>query len=1097
MKHAYLLVFLLLAARLPATYGQNLAFSAAEGFSPEGLAGQATGKAVAVDAAGNQYVTGSFSGTIKLGTATLTSDERNNVFVAKRAANTGAWLWAVRSHGRGDAGGTGIAVSAAGAVLVTGSYNAASGLVFATSAPGASVPTYTALSGVWATDIFVARFDAATGACAWAVSAGGGDDDQATAVAVDGSGNAYVTGWLGRFGTDPVFTTSAAGVLPATTFALPSGSYRPGFVARFDGGTGACAWAMPTAGVGEPRGQGIAVDAAGAVFVTGAFNGTAEFFTSPFGATTATTTPLVSAGLDDVFLLRLASSTGACTWAVRAGGVHSERGMAVAVDGRGNVFVTGFYFLTAYFTTSAPGTSPATTLALPPATSADVFVARFAGATGACAWAVAAGGSTYDWAYAMAADANGDVTVAGSFQGTATFTTSAPGTSPATTTALVMSGNTDAFVARFSGATGACAWASSAGSREASTGVRGMTEAWGVAVDAAGTAYATGSFQVVATFGSPADAQVYQGGMFLAGLSAGAGTWQPPAVPATGGTSYGTALATDAAGNQYLAGSFAGSMQVGSTRLYSWGRNELYLAKRSPTGAWLWAVQTKSTEGMSALGVATDASGHIFVTGQLGTGNYGVPVAVATTFVSSAAGVLPATTLPLPIAGGADGFLARFDAATGACAWAVSFGSTSGERGRAVAVDGNGAVFVAGETNRLVRFTTSAPGTVPATTVALPSVGGTDGFVARFSAATGACAWAMPLAGLDANQATALAADSRGGLYVAGLFEGSAPFVTSAFGSSPATHLTLTSAGDADAFVARLDPATGACAWAVPLSGVGDAIATALALDPSGIPFVAGTFAGTGTLPGPASGPSPGTRSFTAAGETDLFLARLDPATGAAAWAVAAGSIVSDEATSLAANGQGELYVGGFFRQSALFVTSAPGTSPATTTALTTGPRPDLLVARFAAATGACTGAIAAGSPADDTSIALALAPDGTAYATGEITAPATFGPFTLAATAATAYIAAVQLAAPTATAVPIARPSRLQAHPNPARNVVHVASARACSTPFLLIDNLGRTIHTWPAAASGTTATLPLPTIAPGLYTLRCGPASTRLAVE
>lgn len=98
---------------------------------------------------------GNFSGTLVLGTTTLVAAGFYDVFVAKRSASTGAWLWAVQVGGSGTDRGYAIAADAAGNGLVTGS--------FLYSASFATTPTITSLTSAGSRDMFAAQFGAGTG----------------------------------------------------------------------------------------------------------------------------------------------------------------------------------------------------------------------------------------------------------------------------------------------------------------------------------------------------------------------------------------------------------------------------------------------------------------------------------------------------------------------------------------------------------------------------------------------------------------------------------------------------------------------------------------------------------------------------------------------------------------------------------------------------------------------------------------------------------------------------------------------------------------------------------------------------------------------
>lgn len=108
-------------------------------------------------------------------------------------------------------------------------------------------------------------------------------------------------------------------------------------------------------GTSYDEGNGIAVDASGNVYVTGSYNGTATF-----GTTTKT-----SAGGEDIFVAKY-NSSGVLQWVQSAGGTSEDWGNGIAVDGSGNVYVTGRYGSPATF-----GNNSLTSVGV-----TDIFVAR-------------------------------------------------------------------------------------------------------------------------------------------------------------------------------------------------------------------------------------------------------------------------------------------------------------------------------------------------------------------------------------------------------------------------------------------------------------------------------------------------------------------------------------------------------------------------------------------------------------------------------------------------------------------------------------------------------------------------------------------------
>lgn len=456
-----LLLLVLLLAGPGRGWAQAPSFTQALSFNPSGGGGTSVGRAVATDAAGNQYLTGSFEDTLVLGsTRLITSRARGrSLFVAKRSAVTRAWLWVVQTRESGNAHGTGVAVDAAGNALVTGAFSGP--ISFGTSTASILLTSGSSIA-------FVAKFEASTGACTWAVQAGGvNGSGVGTGVAVDAGGNALVTGsFVGAssFSTSPLPTVlTAAGTADV-------------FVARFEASTGACTWAVRAGGSYYEYPTGIAVDGGGNAVVAGYFEVTATFGSGPAA------TVLTSAGNNDGFLAKFGAAAGACAWAVRVGGSSNDYAAAVAVDAGGNALVTGSFNGTATFTTRPAPTT------LVSAGTAEAFVAKFEASTGGCAWAVPTSSGGGGSGNGVAVDANGNALVVGAFCGRAGFSTSP------TLTYLQATGSCNVFVARFGAATGACAWVVGGGSNTNDYG-------HGIAVDAAGNALVTGWFRTSALFG--------------------------------------------------------------------------------------------------------------------------------------------------------------------------------------------------------------------------------------------------------------------------------------------------------------------------------------------------------------------------------------------------------------------------------------------------------------------------------------------------------------------------------------------------------------------------------------------------------------------
>jgi len=420
-------------------------------------------RSTAVDGSGNVYITGYFRGTNidfdpGAGTAYLSSAGWDDIFFAKYDAS-GNYLWA-KSIGSASYGeqGLSIAVDGSGNVYITG--------YFASTAdfdPGAGTASLTPVGGF---DIFFAKYDT-NGNYLWAKNIGGASSDQGNSIAVDGSGNVYITGsFLGTADFDP-----GAGV--ANLIAL-GGTIGDTFFAKYDT-SGNYLWAKRIGNAQDDTGYGIAVDSNGNVYITGFFQNIAMDFDP--GAGTANLTPV---GSIDIFFAKYDAS-GNYLWAKRIGSAYADQGNSIAVDGSGNVYITGAFKGTADFD---PGAGVANLIA---ATGYfDIFFAKY-DTNGNYLWAKRIGHSSYDDSgNSIAVDGSGNVYITGAFRGAADFD---PG---AGTASLTPVGGVDIFFAKYN-ASGNYLWAKRIGST-------GTDAGYSIAVDGSDNVYITGWFQGTADF---------------------------------------------------------------------------------------------------------------------------------------------------------------------------------------------------------------------------------------------------------------------------------------------------------------------------------------------------------------------------------------------------------------------------------------------------------------------------------------------------------------------------------------------------------------------------------------------------------------------
>jgi hypothetical protein len=279
---------------------------------------------------------------------------------------------------------------------------------------------------------------------------GGSGDDYAAGIAVDGAGNAYITGY------------TASANFP--TLNPPQGAYSgsgDAFVAKFNP-TGTLIYSTYVGGSAQDNGSSIAVDAAGAAYITG------QTYSTNFPTQNALQNTY--GGSADAFVTKLSPSGSSLSYSTYLGGSGYEVGYGIAVSATGNAYVTGSTGST-NFPTQAPYQ------AIYAQGGADAFVSEFNTAGSALVYSTYFGGPSGDTGWGIALDGAGDAYIVGDTGSTNLSTQNAfQGTS---------GGSDDAFIAKFNPTGSSLIYSSYLGGS-------GADIAFGVAVDSAGNAYVTG-----------------------------------------------------------------------------------------------------------------------------------------------------------------------------------------------------------------------------------------------------------------------------------------------------------------------------------------------------------------------------------------------------------------------------------------------------------------------------------------------------------------------------------------------------------------------------------------------------------------------------
>ncbi len=399
----------------------------------------------------------------------------------------------------------------------------------------------------------------------------------------------------------------------------------------------------------------------------------------------------------------------------------------------------------------------------------------------------------------------------------------------------------------------------------------------------------------------------------------------------------------DESGNVYISGDFQDTVDLnpgpGTYSLTSLDEtNDYYdgfVAKYSPAGVLLWATQFDYSAGDVAVH-GNDL--YVFVHASNASGQRG---------------------------------LTKLDATTGAIQWL----SPVAAYGAGIAVDSTGDVYLA------TNASYSPSGfTVGAT-------------VSKINPATGTVIWSAATAysgdlGASTND---IAVSGSGSVYVTGSYIGTVDFDTGA-GSFPLTSIPTSSFNKQDAFLWKLNAATGQFEWAGSLGGNGSDFGTAIAIDSANNVYLAGQWAGGQTSSQNDFAPGSSTLTLPRYGSSDIFVEKFIPNTAdggrtlKASWAKSLGGSSVDGASEIALDAAGSIYVGGYFSNTVDFDPSSKKYNLTSTGFL------DAFVCQLTAG-GAFVAATKIGSGGNDFVYGIAIDGLGSVYLAGTFVRTADFDP--------------------------------------------------------------------------------------------------------
>jgi hypothetical protein len=434
-------------------------------------------------------------------------------------------------------------------------------------------------------------------------------DNGAQAIAVDSSGNMYVTGFTGTVDFPTASPEQAA----------YGGGLYDVFVTKIDPSGSTLIYSTYLGGINDEKAFAIAVDSQGSAYVTG-FTQSPNFPTTATAFQPVSTTGILPTNSSDAFVTKLSPGGNALVYSTFLGGnTNAENGFGIAVDSSGSAYVTG---TTA--STDFPTKNPYQPSLSSGGLAIDAFVTKLSADGSALVYSTYLGGggsggglseSGINEGYGIAVDFSGSAYVVGDTDSSA-FPTQNP-------LQPNLAGDFDIFVTKFSPAGNTLVYSTYLGGSKSDSG-------FGIAVDSSGAAYITGKtasldFPTVNAF-QPA----FGGGnddAFVEKLNPdGSALVYSTYLGGSGSEGNLSRIAIDSSGNAYIVGS-TDSTNFPTANAIQSGRagpgDNAFITKLNTAGNGL--VYSTYLGGNSlnlGFGIAVDASGTAYVAGQTWSGNF-------------------------------------------------------------------------------------------------------------------------------------------------------------------------------------------------------------------------------------------------------------------------------------------------------------------------------------------------------------------------------------------------------------------------------------------------------------------------------------------
>lgn len=623
-------------------------------------------------------------------------------------------------------------------------------------------------------DAFLAKINSAGSQLIYSTYFGGSGVDVAYGVAVDANNNAYLTGHT--------FSTNFPLQNPLQNSNRGNAD---AFVARFNFSGSALVYSTYLGGTGGDFGRGIAIDSGAQAHITGRTVSTDFNTRNPLQST--------NRGNFDAFVAKLNISGSQLVYSTYLGGASDDLGFGIALDGTGNAYVVG--------DTRSTDFNTKTPLQAANRGGLDAFVTKINSGGSDLVYSTYLGGSGEDLASSIALDTAGNAYITG-YTSSNDYATVGP-------IQATSKGGLEVFVTKIFADASSIAF-------NTYFGGNGSDTANSIAVDTGGNCYVTGA-TTSTNFPTRNPIQPTNRG----GLDAFVAKFNPSGTNIVYSTYLGGSfgdggrgIAVDLAGNAFVTGgTFSTDFPVqGAFQPTSRGLGDAFVARINASGTSLVYSSYLGGAGTDeAAGVAVDTTGNAYVVGNTASGDFNTK-----------------TPLQANNRGQQDAFITKVTADGSALVYSTYLGGQRSDLGNAIAVDQSNNVYITGSTIS-TNFPTQAP--------VQASYGGgeQDAFAAKINSAGTALVYSTYLGGLLAEVGNAIAVDSFGNSYITG--------VTSSTDFPLKNPIQADNRGGNEAFITKLNPQGSAFVYSTYLGGSGSDQGAGIAVDNRGTAYVAGATA--------------------------------------------------------------------------------------------------------------------------------------------------------------------------------------------------------------------------------------------------------------